>query len=126
MLRNISRKIRSLYTSEDNSSAEGKFKILPWNEDEVFAEIMSAVGDQTLVDPVRCYMIYQLAKQALKIKGDVAEVGVYKGGTAKLIASVFRKTKTKIHLFDTFQGMPDADPEKDFHKKGDFGDTSLE
>lgn len=34
-------------------------------------------------------------------------------------------TKKRLCLFDTFEGMPDADPDKDFHKQGDFADTSL-
>ncbi len=32
----------------------------------------------------------------------------------------------KLLLFDTFGGMPETDPEKDWHKKGDFQDTSAE
>ena len=30
-----------------------------------------------------------------------------------------------LRLFDTFEGMPDTDPQYDFHKKGDFSDTNL-
>ena len=32
----------------------------------------------------------------------------------------------KLYLFDTFAGMPETDPTKDWHKEGDFSDTSLE
>jgi len=53
-------------------------------------------------------------------------VGVYKGGTARLLAAVFRKCDKPVHLFDTFQGMPAVDAQKDLHKQGDFSDTSLE
>jgi len=28
-------------------------------------------------------------------------------------------------LFDTFEGMPETDPTLDFHRRGDFEDTSL-
>ena len=41
------------------------------------------------------------------ITGDVAEVGVARGGSAKLLASIFQDKK--IHLFDTFQGLPHED-----------------
>ena len=32
----------------------------------------------------------------------------------------------KIVLFDTFQGMPPTDAERDFHKSGDFSDTDID
>ncbi len=126
MLRAIFEKVRNIYTSNNYVPAGGEFRITPWNEDEVFLAVMRSIEDHTLVDPVRCYMIYQLANQALNIEGDVAEVGVYKGGTAKLIAGIFQKTRKEIHLFDTFLGMPETDPAKDLVTKGDFSDTSLE
>jgi O-methyltransferase len=31
-----------------------------------------------------------------------------------------------LHLFDTFDGIPFADPEKDLHEAGDFSDTDVE
>jgi O-methyltransferase len=30
-----------------------------------------------------------------------------------------------VHLFDTFEGMPETDPTRDLHGQGDFSDTSL-
>lgn len=38
-------------------------------------------------------------------EGEIAEVGVYEGGTAKIIAETY-PNKT-IYLFDTFEGLPD-------------------
>jgi hypothetical protein len=55
-------------------------------------------------------IIYQLARQALRLPGEVAEVGVYKGGSAYLMAAIFDPDKP-IHLFDIFAGMPPVDPE---------------
>ncbi len=52
--------------------------------------------------------------------GLFAEVGVYKGGSAWHLATLGRE----LHLFDSFSGMPLADPE-DNHRIGDFADTSL-
>jgi len=40
----------------------------------------------------------------VKVKGDVVEVGVYKGGSAKVIAKHFKDQK--VYLFDTFNGFP--------------------
>lgn len=58
-----------------------------------------------------------------KLNGDIAEVGVYQGSSALGLAQTF--PKKKIHLFDTFSGMPPGDPNIDTHKEGDFSDTSL-
>lgn len=99
--------------------------IRPWDDDPAFSKLMKPISSRTLVDPVRCFLLYKLALQCRKIGGDVAEVGVYRGGTARLLAEAFGQTKKTIHLFDTFSGMPPADPKKDWHRRGDFDDTSL-
>src|SRR5215510_5647065 len=67
-------------------------------------------------------------KEALP--GDVAELGVYKGNTAFLLADLARRTGRTAYLFDTFESLP----ERDFisidsniqDRKGDFMDTSIE
>ncbi len=84
----------------------------------------------TLVSPDRLWVLYSLARQALALEGEFVECGVYKGGTALLFAKIIGEQsqhhKKTLRLFDTFQGMPDVNAEKDFHRKGDFSDTSLE
>lgn len=96
-----------------------------WDDDEVFSLLAKQIEEQTLVGRQRCFMLYQFAKQASRMDGDFAEIGVYKGGTAKLISKTIQDSKA-FHLFDTFSGMPETDTEKDFHKEGDFSDTSLD
>jgi O-methyltransferase len=58
----------------------------------------------------------------------VWECGVYKGGTAAMMAAILndKAPSKRLHLFDTFEGMPVTDAKKDWHKKGDFADTSVE
>lgn len=59
------------------------------------------------------------------ILGDIAECGVYKGGSARLLATIF--PNKKIYLFDSFEGMLENDELKSGHHiKGHFNDTSLE
>lgn len=58
--------------------------------------------------------------------GPLVEVGVYKGGSAAALAQVAREQKRELYLFDTFTGIPYQDAKRDFHKVGDFADTSLE
>jgi O-methyltransferase len=58
--------------------------------------------------------------------GDLVEVGVYRGGSAEALMGVAREQGRRLFLFDTFTGIPIADPKHDRHKVGDFGDTSLD
>ena len=50
------------------------------------------------------YQIFMAVTRTKHIAGDLAEVGVYRGGSAKLIREA-NGIKT-LHLFDTFEGLP--------------------
>jgi O-methyltransferase len=97
-----------------------------WDEDEDFNKLMDHILGVTVVDRVKCYMLYQFALQISELPGDIAEIGVYKGGTAGVLCEATKSSDKKIHLFDTFSGMPTPDPKRDIHREGDFGDTSIE
>ena len=84
------------------------------------------LAKHTLVDRNRIAFLKQFAIAVRALAGDVAEVGVYKGGTAWLIAKNLEGTNKTLHIFDTFEGMPETHPEKDLHKKGDFADAPLD
>jgi O-methyltransferase len=89
-----------------------------------FLRLYQEVRSRTLVGRPRCLWLWRLVKFAARREGDVAEVGVYKGGTARILA---RSCPQKsVHLFDTFSGMPEVKPEIDSVQQGDFSDTSLE
>ena len=93
-----------------------------------FKTFYEKAKDYTVVSADRCYVLCTLASQALALNGDVWECGVYRGGTAILLAELIAATQGAIpalHLFDTFQGMPETDSEIDLHQSGDFADTSL-
>jgi len=96
-----------------------------WAEDEPFTDIMSRV-EFSLAPWPRCYQLYKLALNAKNIDGDIAEIGVYKGGTARILTEVIEGTGKNIYLFDTFEGMPETDADKDLHKKGDFADVTID
>ena len=70
------------------------------------------------------YILHYLVTCAESLPGDIAEVGVYRGGSAKFIATL--KGNRTLHLFDSFQGMLETTQGKDFYQKGDFADTSYE
>lgn len=59
---------------------------------------------EMLLADQEAYLIYTTVEKTEKIEGDIAEVGVYKGGSAKLMRQA---TKKPLHLFDTFEGLPD-------------------
>lgn len=92
-----------------------------WSRDVEFVHAMAEIKGTTLVPEERCFVLFQLARTLNASRGDFAEVGVFKGGTAFLTASA-APGKT-LHLFDTFEGMPEVDPSWDGHKAGDFADT---
>ena len=111
----------------DISWISEKWTIDLWNEDREFNKLAKQVEGYTAVVRVRLFMLYQLANMAISLDGNVAEAGVYRGGSAKLLAKVFERNREKtLFLFDTFSGMPETDPLKDIHKKGDFSNTSLQ
>jgi hypothetical protein len=68
----------------------------------------------TLVGPERIQNLSRLAQRIEdeRIPGDVVECGVYKGGTAAILArSATRSSLPRtVWLFDIFKGMPPATP----------------
>jgi len=57
-----------------------------------------------LMDPIEICQLAMLVKNTRKIKGDIAEVGVYQGGSARVICKY--KGKKHLYLIDTFEGLP--------------------
>jgi hypothetical protein len=95
-----------------------------WDSDPEFRAVMRGVAARTLVHDPACYVLYRAARTVAALPGDVAEVGVYRGGTALLLARSAGPGRA-VHLFDTFSGMPETDPAHDLHRAGDFADTAL-
>lgn len=82
-------------------------------------------ADRSLLGGEASWVLRQLATQIpANVEGHIAEVGVYQGGSAKVIAECAPGNRD-IFLYDTFQGMPQEGPEDNHHKKGDFNNTSL-
>jgi hypothetical protein len=62
------------------------------------------------------------------VEGAIAEVGVYKGNTACLLAHYAREYERKCFLFDTYEGFDKRDLKgiDEKFKKEEFRDTTLE
>jgi O-methyltransferase len=66
----------------------------------------------TMTSQERMYALYQAVKYVsqAKVPGDFVECGVWKGGSAMLMAHTLlglNETGRKIYLYDTFTGMPE-------------------
>jgi len=82
----------------------------------------------TLLGEGKLNQITDGLKETKNIEGVVFECGVYKGGSALYIANTLIEldSKKEFHIFDSFCGMPSATEYDNYHKKGDFNDTSLQ
>ncbi len=101
-----------------------------WDFDTKFVKEYRHIQNNTVVSIDRCFMIYQIAQAVKNVPGDMAELGVYKGGTAHIILEATRGTDKKLFLFDTFEGLPPTGVlsiEKDnIENKDSFSNNSVE
>ncbi len=89
-------------------------------------EVMAAIDDihlskltdnRSLISKDRLATIRDQVLATNHLEGDTAEIGVYKGGSAKVIAAY--APDVMLHLFDTFFGIPEDDV-CGGHKAGEF------
>jgi SAM-dependent methyltransferase len=99
-----------------------------WRSMSELREILaSGVMDASVVDLSRLYMLYQWLTTTLDLEGDCIEVGSYRGGTGKLVSEVLlrHRPEVELHMFDTFEGMPEQLSLDEVGMRGIFDDTSL-
>jgi len=110
---------------------------------EKYSQIGAAFSDRSFAaflagntrntgDLARYYFLAMVCDLVVKeaLPGDIAELGVYKGNTAFLLADLARRMGRTAYLFDTFESLP----QRDFDgvdlgyqdRKSDFMDTSIE
>ena len=108
-----------------------QFKLLSFYKDKQIVDLIKEIKNE--VDyafyPYEAYIIYSIVKTQTSLEGDLAEVGVYQGGSAKLICEI--KKEKKLYLFDTFTGLPEvSDDDTHFGEKhwyeNEFSNTSVE
>jgi O-methyltransferase len=58
------------------------------------------------------------------VEGEIAEIGVYRGGSAQAISQ--QMPNKKLHLYDTFKGIVKSDKTIDIHSDGDFSGIDVE
>jgi O-methyltransferase len=90
-------------------------------EFEAFYEMIKA---ETIVPAEHCWHLFEAVRRSSGLEGQMAEVGVYRGGSAYLMSKAC--PEKQLHIFDTFSGMHNADANVDFHTNGEFSDVVLE
>jgi len=80
-------------------------------------------------DEKNWYCCYQYLKQVSQLSGDVAEFGVFQGGSAYFMALAMAclgmSPSKALHLFDTFAGIP-TKSSLDFVEKESFAEGNVE
>lgn len=100
----------------------------PWLSDDLFNRTYEAVKKYTLVDKYRCYELWQLVQESVKLKGALIEIGAWRGGSGALIAkrAELSGIKEKVYLCDTFKGVVKVGDKDSSYKGGEHADTSKE
>lgn len=99
----------------------------PWEADPSFCIAFEKARPRTLLSIQKAFTLWSFARYAASLEGDLAECGVYRGGSA-LLAGLATDGLKPLHLFDTFTGIPPGDPLHDnqYINGGQFKDTSEE
>lgn len=100
----------------------------PWHDENFQSNYFIPFRNHSVVSADRFYILKMAAENCMVLDGDFVECGAYKGGTSAMLAKLLREKKSdkKLHIFDTFSGMPEVNSRYDTHKKGDFSDTSVQ
>lgn len=83
------------------------------------------VKNKSLVDINRLHTLYQFLSYSVKLKGDVAQLGVYKGGSTAVLASLVESSGKRYHAFDTFEGLPKTNTQDNINGYKDSDRTEL-
>jgi hypothetical protein len=79
---------------------------------------------RSLLSAFEAFTVYSVARALRSRPGDFAEVGVFKGASAKLISEA--KGDKPLRLFDTFEGLPpSSEKDRGVHRENQYA-CSLE
>lgn len=98
-----------------------QFTALRGRKDPLIVSLLEEIHDEkrSLLSAFEAFIVYSLARSLRKQPGDYAEVGVYKGASAKLISEA--KGDKRLRLFDTFEGLPPAsDKDRGVHQVNQY------
>lgn len=81
---------------------------LRWHKDKETLRLIRKTRRERkwLLTTNEAFMVHSVARAQSRQPGAMAEVGVFEGGSARMICEA--KGDTTFHLFDTFEGLPPA------------------
>lgn len=97
------------------------------NFPEFYRDFVHDAKSHNSGDLSRLYLLLLNIARVLKdaVPGDFAEIGVYRGNTARILAHAARVGGRRLFLFDTFSGFDLADQTETDRPSDAFVDTSL-
>lgn len=97
-----------------------QFRILSYYKDEATVALLKGIYREAgcQLQANEAYTVLSVARAHARLGGDMAEVGVYRGASARLICEV--KGAKPLHLFDTFEGLPETGAEDPLFKEKSF------
>jgi hypothetical protein len=81
-------------------------------------EIIARTDHHAVIDQSKRHGLIRFSRAAAHLEGNMAELGVYKGGSALVLALAV--PSKPLYLYDTFEGLPSDDVGEHTHHKGDF------
>jgi O-methyltransferase len=85
-----------------------QFQLLRFYAEKEAVDFIAGLYRETklLLQPMESYFLHTLVRMQAPLPGDMAEVGTYRGASAKLICA--GKGDRHFFGFDTFEGLPDV------------------
>lgn len=117
--------IPALRGHKEHSTIISSATYSPWRVDQQFLDVYEAVRENSLLDDLRLYELWQLSDQVGHLNGDVIEVGCWRGGAGCLIAKRIaeRQKEARVFLCDTFAGVVKAGGRDDAYRGGEHADS---
>lgn len=85
------------------------------------AAYLRELNGRTLLTPSKFHALCGVVDRARDLAGDIAEFGVYHGGMAYVLGK--ENPHKKVHLFDTFTGLPDCSDKDGALESGKFASS---
>lgn len=91
-----------------NTLSKIQLAVMAAHKDKPTVGVLRRVRRQrrSLLTAYECYFVYSFARSQTKLPGDMAEVGMYEGCSARLICEA--KGDRPFYGFETFEGLPQA------------------
>ena len=115
VLRFINRILKVIHLELNFLKKKNKNKIDPIHENNDLIKLLKLTKQKTLISEDRLFILYQCLISTSKLSGELAELGVYRGGSAILLSYIAKEhtPRKTLYLLDTFEGMPETDAQYD-------------